>query len=51
MLFKVFSDYTRKSMQVFTKISQYLDNRSQQYSFFKSTFLSLGTDPGSQIWL
>jgi hypothetical protein len=30
MLFKVLSDYTRKSMQVFTKISPYLDNKIQQ---------------------
>jgi hypothetical protein len=30
MLFKVLPDYTRKSMQVFTKILPYLDNRFQQ---------------------
>jgi hypothetical protein len=57
MLLKVLSDYTRKSMQVFTKTLPYLDNKFQQvakiyqYSFLKSTFLSLGTDQGSQIWL
>lgn len=30
MLFKVLSDYTRKSMHVFTKFLPYLDNRFQQ---------------------
>jgi len=30
MLFKVLSDYTRKSMQVFTKVLPYFHNRIQQ---------------------